>query len=220
MNGRGFFVLLPAALMAACAAGRSPAFEPLIHNEALAAAYSRYEQTMAQPRTPLMLESDKVVKTCRAYLASVNQAPVNEGVNNRRIAAEYAVCDTVAALEKAAANEFDKKPVVEAGPALYKKLDLRQFRSSLAQRLSDEAFTLAALDIGKADIDRHAVTVETDEWRYRLEAVASLDADGDGQAQWLVWFTDAAKKGNYFARSVLLVDGVTNQVLDDVNVIR
>lgn len=188
--------LLPLLLvLAACAAVPGKPGERDIFNAGLRQAWANETQTMAAARPPLRFANGRTVRDCHGYLAEQRSGPVDEAVNNRGIAQAYLVCDALVALGQASARTPAADQPPSYGRELLRRLDLRSFPSSLRPRLGDN-FTLAAIGDAVPQVDTHAVTLETADWRYRFEVIADIVA-ADGRREWLVWFSDEAKAGNY-----------------------
>lgn len=188
--------LLPILLLvAACAAVPGKPGEREVFNAGLRQAWANEAQTMSAVRPPLRFSSGRTVRDCHGYLAEQRSGTVDEAVNNRGIAQAYLVCDALALLGQASTLAPTAAQPPSYGRELLQRLDLRSFPSSLRPRLGDN-FTLAAIGDAVPQVETHAVTLETADWRYRFEVVADVVA-ADGRREWLVWFSDEAKAGNY-----------------------
>ena len=187
--------LLPLILVAACAAVPGKPGEREIFNAGLRQAWANEAQTMSAVRPPLRFANGRTGRDCHGYLAEQARAPVDEAVNNRGLAQAYLVCDALALLDQAKALGPAAAQATSYGRELLQRLDLRSFPSSLRPRLGDN-FTLAAIGGAVPQVETHAVTLETADWRYRFEVIADIVA-ADGRREWLVWFSDEAKAGNY-----------------------
>ncbi|WP_374327211.1 hypothetical protein [Azonexus sp.] len=188
--------LLPLLLfVAACAAVPGKPAERDIFNAGLRQAWANEAQTMAAVRPPLRFANGHTVRDCHGYLTEQARAAVDEAVNNRGLAQAYLVCDALALLDQAKALPPAATQASSYGHELLQRLDLRSFPSSLRPRLG-ETFTLAAIGGAVPQVETHAVTLETEDWRYRFEVIADIVA-ADGGREWLVWFSDEAKAGNY-----------------------
>lgn len=53
-------------------------------------------------------------------------------------------------------------------------------------------------------MDAHTLTLDTPDWHYRFEVVADTPA-ANGERQWLVWFSDEARAGNYRSHATLVI---------------
>jgi hypothetical protein len=188
-------------------AERSGQSELVILNPELLRAYEDYRGTMSVARPELGLADGAVVNTCEAYLqARQRGAAPAEAVNNRIVAADYVICDTLALLGpgRPVAASPDR---VDYGRALYEGLDLRSFQSSLGPAVDDQAYLLADLPPGLLDpkVDDRGVASDTDDWFFGLEVVATTDLDGDRIRDWIIWLSDRAKDGTYADFAVLTV---------------
>jgi hypothetical protein len=175
-----------------------------IFNATVRDAFAHYDQTMVARRPALRFASGQTVHDCKDYLAQRGVTLIDEAVNNRIVAQEYLVCDAVALLRRAGpVGKSDYRPD-SYGRELLRRLDLRSFPSSLRPMIDDKHVTFADLSGGAVRVEAHAVTVETDDWRYRLEVVADVESS-DGAHYWLLWFSDVAKNGNYRGYQTLVV---------------
>ena len=80
------------------------------------------------------------------------------------------MCDALALLDQAKALGPAAAQATSYGRELLQRLDLRSFPSSLRPRLGDN-FTLAAIGGAVPQVETHAVTLETADWRYRFEVI-------------------------------------------------
>jgi hypothetical protein len=202
---RTLILCLLAAVCAAACAHVGTRSDTVVFNSGLREAYGHYEEAMVVPRAALALASGRTVSDCADYLAQGQPSLIGEGVNNRIAAQEYLVCDSIAALRKAEGREGTASGPPADGQALLRRLDLRSFPSSLRPMTDDSHFVLADIAAAAVRLDPHAVTVETDEWMFRIEVVADIADAGSGHREWLLWLSDVAKKGNYRAYDVLVV---------------
>ena len=184
-----------------------------IYDAGLRDACAHYDQTMVAPRPALRFASGPTVHDCREYLAHRRTTEIDEAVNNRIVAQDYLVCDSVPLLRQAAPLGNAGYRPESYGLELLHRLDLRGFPSSLGPMIDDRHFTLADLAAAPARVEAHAVTVGTADWRYRLEVVADV-VTAAGEHDWLVWFSDEAKNGNYRSYEPLVVrePGPTGQL--------
>jgi len=203
--------LLPLLLVAACATVPGKPGEREIFNAGLRQAWANEAQTMSAVRPPLRFANGRTVRDCHGYLAEHASGTVDEAVNNRGIAQAYLVCDALAQLDQAKALAPAAALPPSYGRELLQRLDLRSFPSSLRPRLGDN-FTLAAIGDAVPQVETHAVTLETEDWRYRFEVIADIVA-ADGRREWLVWFSDEAKAGNYRGYATLRLPVSTSRGL-------
>jgi hypothetical protein len=173
-------------------------------NAGLRDAFARYDQTLVAQRPALHFASGRTVQDCADYLVERRSVAIDEAVNNRIVAQEYLVCDAVALLREASPVGRSAYRPDSYGRDLLRRLDLSGFASSLRPLIGDGQVTLAELPDVAAHVEAHAVTVETADWRYRFEVVADIDSKA-GEHEWLVWFSDEARKGNYRNYETLVV---------------
>lgn len=174
-----------------------------IFNDNLRQALSNETQAMTAVRPPLRFANGHTVRDCRSYLAEQASGTVDEAVNNRSQAGAYLVCDALAILRHSAAEATPSSPPTSYARELMQRLDLRSFPSSLRPALG-ERHTPADIAQAVASMDAHTLTLDTPDWRYRFEVVADTPA-ANGERQWLVWFSDEARAGNYRSHSTLVI---------------
>ena len=197
MSNAGRGILCALAFIAGCSlAGQVPETERIFNAE-LQKAFRNYEQTLKKERSPLTFSSGTTVETCRDYLSQSDTDALADGVDNRTVAGEYLVCDSVAALNQAEEAGGIQYSPESYGKQLMARLDLRGFPSSLGPRLTDKQYTLADLASEAVHHSRYGVAFDSKNWHFALEVVASTDLNGNGRADWLLWLVDEAKAGNY-----------------------
>lgn len=200
---RGLPFLLSLIVCVGCASVATPG-DLDIFNAGLREAFASQDRAMVVQRPALRFASGRTARDCAGYLAERRSAAIDEAVNNRIVAQEYLVCDAVALLRQARPVGRPAYRPDSYGRDLLGRLDLSGFASSLRPLIGDRRITLAELPDGAIQVEAHAVTVETADWRYRFEVVADIDSKA-GEHQWLVWFSDEARKGNYRSYETLLV---------------
>jgi len=189
----------------------SSAADSAIFDDKLLEASVNYDQTMQKERHPLSFESGQIVTNCSEYLLHKKGTSISEGVNNMIIAGAYLICDSVDLINSAKVNgaaKYDGKSEMEYGKTLYNKLNLRSFPSSMRPSLDEDNFIPAALKYRDFKISKYGIKSDTDDWFISIKVVADMDFDGDSKREWLVWFTDEAKEGNYRDYSAMLIDGI------------
>jgi len=182
-----------------------------IFNPQLLGAYQHYQETLSSQRDGLLFESGKTANNCLEYLRQKKISGIAETVNNRIVSQEYLVCDSVVLLKQSATRSAARNETNSYGKELWERLDLRAFPSSLRQLVDDNHFVLSKLKNIPVTIDRYSVTSETDDWLFKIEVVAEFDRGANGTSDWLLWLTDAAKKGNYRSYNVLIVGNPSRQ---------
>ncbi|WP_077529962.1 hypothetical protein [Vreelandella utahensis] len=197
MSNAGRGILCALAFIAGCSlAGQAPQTERIFNAE-LKEASQNYEQTLEKERSPLTFSSGTTVETCRDYLSQSDTDALADGVDNRTVAGEYLVCDSVAALHQGNEAGGIQYSPESYGKQLMTRLDLRGIPSSLGPRVTDEQTTLADVASEGVDHTRYGVVLDSKSWHFALEVVASRDLNGNGRADWLLWLVDEAKAGNY-----------------------
>lgn len=161
------------------------------------------EETLRKNRTALQFESGASARTCSEYLHLVASDPLKEGVANQLAKSEYLICDVLALTGKQ--KPGSRQPDDRFGQALAERVDLRSFPSSLHQMLDEKNFSLKLLDARAATTAATSASYDTRDWHYRLELIATLDANGNGKPDWVVWLTDEARDGNYRHYQTLVI---------------
>lgn len=206
MTLRPLTALGSACLLACKATSGRP---PVMVDPAILPEVSVRAATWNQPRTPLALAGGEA-SNCAEY-DRLKSTRIVEEVANQLVKSEYLICDVLD-------NVRDNVPVEPMaagrrfGEALARRLDLRSFPSSLGPRLDEAHHTLSALfHPRQLKIESRGVAVSSDDWSYVLEVVLVGDIDQTGAADWLVWFSDEARNGNYRGYETLLVEDVTGE---------
>lgn len=94
---------------------------------------------------------------------------------------------------------------------LASKLDLRTFPSSLGPRLNDKSYTLKSIAGNNLFIKNNNVIYKTEGWDYRLEVIAVFDVNDNQKDDWIIWFADESKAGNYRSYQTLVIYDVENR---------
>ena len=201
------WIALASAVLAAgtlhAAAGQAPAVH--IANPELLAALQAPEAALQAARTPLAFDGGASASNCREYADLMQKGPPAESARNFEIRSEYLLCD---ALRLTAGKPFAAEKPKAAGrqaKALYERLDLRTFPSSLHQRADEKKHTLKTLLPGTPEYDGGAVAVDTPDQRFRLEVVGTVDQGRGKKPDWIVWVSDESKTGSYRGYSTIVV---------------
>lgn len=182
--------------LTACASPQTTT-TPVIVYEPLQQAYTAYTSTMNEQLPPVAFESGDVATTCDQYLELKQSSSVTENTANFVAAQDYVICESVEIIKKSADNKIKISADIAASRALAERLDLRSFPSSLYQRTDNNAYTLEALSLDPLQKTQFSVKPSIESWHYELRVVARLEADGNGEEDWLVWLTDRAETGSY-----------------------
>ena len=75
--------------------------------------------------------------------------------------------------------------------------------------LDEKKFSLKQLGANAVKTEATSASYETTDWHYRLEWVATLDANNNGKADWVLWLADEAKDGNYRQYQTLVIYDVS-----------
>lgn len=198
-------------LTSACESTRSQDTGVLIFDSAVREAYRQYERTLSAERTALRFESGQVADDCAGYLEEQGRSRIAEDASNRLVASEYPICDVVSVLRSSQPSGPDAFRPESYGEELHQRLDLRTFPSSLRARVDDEAFLMTALPELAPAVSKYAVVSDTEDWFLKLEVLAQVDADRDGDADWLLRLIDEARNGTYRDYRALLVSDVSEK---------
>ncbi|WCM86400.1 hypothetical protein [Acidovorax sp. NCPPB 3576] len=176
-----------------------------VANPELLSALQNLKASLTADRTPLAFDNGASAKNCVEYSDLLSKSQPVESTRNFEIRSEYLLCDSIRLVagkpfvaEKASASGQQAK-------ALYEKLDLRSFPSSLRNRADAKKHTLKTLLPGKPQSEGGAVKVETPDQFFRLEVVGTIDHGKGRKPEWIVWVTDELKNGTYRGYSNIVV---------------
>lgn len=207
---RSLSYVLPAVTvsLSGCAAQSKGSDIVILLNDDAAKAISRYRDAVSKKRVPVEFDPGEKTDTRESYMRLAAKSALKEDVANQLGKSEYLMCDLLAIVDrKTMAGDIQKTTAY--GMALASRLDLRTFPSSLFQMLDENKYTLTQLDAKAVKTTTTSASSETDEWRYRLELVAVLDADKNGKPDWVLWLSDESKPGNYHSCQTLIAYDVT-----------
>jgi len=187
--------------LVSCAASKPP-IKTTILNPSLLKAKINFQQSWNKKRSKLEFGSHDTAENCAEYTKLVSRHKPIESTNNQLIKSEYLVCDVLKILSDKQVKT--NKSLLDLGTKLSEKLDLRSFPSSLF-RVSDETkHTLKSIGTESVTSIGTTSTMETEDWIFRLEVVAITDINGNNKPDWIIWFSDEAKQGNYRSYSTLV----------------
>ena len=202
------------AMLLACAS-KLPSGADAIFNPDLAAAHADREVALTEERSPLSFEGEREANNCNSYFDLSSRYRMDESTQNHLIKSEYLICDALRFLSSPKAA--NKQPDPDQGTQLLSKLDLRSLPSSLRQRTSRNSHTLAALFPDLAVAGANTASVETDEFSFSIEVVASTRVNDNDEADWIVWMADEAKSGTYRDyRTFLILDPHSSTKLEAI----
>ncbi len=195
-------------LLLACQGRQEGVVAGAVYNVELATALQQYQESFNKKRATLTFDSGATAQTCDEYLRLMATTVLKEDVNNQLAKGEYLLCEALAMMgdKKLSAG----RQGATFGQTLAARLDVRSFPSSLFQMLDEQKYSLNQLDAKAIKTDNTAVISETEEWRYRIELVATLDVNNNGKADWLLWLADEAKTGNYRQYQTLVIYDVSD----------
>lgn len=182
--------------LTACASSQTTT-TPVVVYEPLQQAYTAYTSTMNERLQPVAFESGDVATDCDQYLELKQSSSVTESTENFVAAQDYVICESVDIIRNSADNKIKIAADITASQVLAERLDLRSFPSSLYQRTDNHGYTLEALSLEPLRKTQYSVKPSIESWHYELRVVARLEADGNGEEDWLVWLTDRSETGSY-----------------------
>ena len=203
MTSNLFFVTALSVLLVAC----QGQYEGAAYNSEVIKALQQRQETLKQKRTALQFHSGSSAQTCEEYLRLSATETLKEDVANQLVKSEYLVCDVLALVGEQ--KLISGHPDSDLGRMLAERVDLRSFPSSLHQMLDEKRFSLKQFDAKAVKTEATAARYETKDWHYRLELVATLDANNNGKADWVLWLADEAKDGNYRQYQTLVIYDVS-----------
>jgi hypothetical protein len=194
------------AILVACQGQQDVAGTGSVYNDQVAKALQQRRDADTRKRAMLAFDSGATAQTCGEYLRLLANSTLKEDVNNQIAKGEYLLCEVLAMIgdKKLGAGRQD----VAFGQALAARLDLRSFPSSLFQTLDEKKHSLSQLDTNAVSVEPTGAAYETNDWRFRLELVATLDVNNNGKPDWVVWLADEAKSGNYRQYQTLIAHDV------------
>jgi hypothetical protein len=176
-----------------------------VTNPALLVALQNIKHTLTTERTALAFENGASSKNCLDYSILLSQSPVTESVRNSEIRGEYLLCDSVRFISDRPFIARKKTLPRGFSMALFERLDLRTFPSSMRNRATDQAHSLKTLLQGQVQAHGSTLTIENNDHFFKLQIVGLVPA-GRGPAQdWIVWVTDEVKGGNYRSYRTLII---------------
>jgi len=176
-----------------------------VFNQALFSSYQHRDTSLSEKRTELSFSGGVAAKNCSSYLVLAPKHDLEESVNNQIIKSEYLVCDALGLLAGTRKLDYQDASRSDYGKQLSRKLDLRSFPSSLHRMSDADKYTLNSLFPGQVTTRGNLAILNTDDWTFRLEVVASVKLDNNNQPDWIIWLSDEAKVGNYRAYTTLVV---------------
>ena len=181
-------------------------------NAAVAAALTDMKGALFAPRTALPFDNGGVANNCAQYSHLLSTSAPDESTRSAEIRSEYLVCDAVRMVGTQPFIVTQAALPAHAAKALYERLDLRTFPSSLRNRADGPTHTLKTLlALGKVTMTQDTVEVETGTQFFSLKIVGvvsrpATEAGGERlQTEWIVWVGDELKDGNYKTYRTLIV---------------
>jgi len=180
-----------------------------VYNSSVSDSLNDFDGVFNKTRIELEFEFGRKANSCKTYKKFIKTSQVKEGVNNFSVKSEYLLCDALILLDKKTYISHNAK--TSEIDLLAGKLDLRSFPSSLRPRLDDKNMTLAKIAGNDLLVNGNHVIYETADWYYKIELIAKTDINGNQKNDWLLWFSDESKAGNYRGYQTLIVYDVGQQ---------
>jgi hypothetical protein len=180
-----------------------------IYDISLQKAIAGYDAAAAENRAEVKFDAGKTAHNCTEYWAAeTNSKPVEETVNMTMLSG-YRICDALKLLKNSAGTAASAQVPAEDMNAVFERLDLTSFRSSLAQIADDEKHTFALLkETLGAKIDGNKIICDADGRNFVLTIAAAADADSDGGRDLIAWITDELDEGTYRGYSTVVIRDV------------
>ena len=176
-----------------------------ILNETLKSSYNDLENSLNKGRSNLLFNNDEVANNCNSYYLLNSKYELNESIYNQQVKSEYLICDALEILISSSGGGDNKAPDLTYGEALSSKLDVRTFPSSLMRVGTEEAHTLNSIFPEQLKASDNIVEVETPDWAFTLEVVASANINDNSLSDLIVWVLDESKSGNYRGYSTIII---------------
>ncbi len=176
-----------------------------ILNETLKSSYNDLENSLNKGRSNLLFNNDEVANNCNSYSLLNSKYELNESIYNQQVKSEYLICDALEILISSSVGADNKATDLTYGEALSSKLDVRTFPSSLMRAGTEEAHTLNSIFPEQLKASNNMVEVETQDWAFTLEVVASVNINDNSLSDLIVWVLDESKSGNYRGYSTVII---------------
>ncbi|MBU2869124.1 hypothetical protein [Colwellia sp. E2M01] len=176
-----------------------------ILNESLKSSYNDLENSLKKDRSNLLFNNDEVANNCNSYFLLNSKYEVEESIYNQQVKSEYLICDALEILISSSEGTDNKATDLTFGKTLSSKLDVRTFPSSLMRVGTEEVHTLSSISPEELKIYNNMVVVETQDWAFTLEVVASANINDNSFSDLIVWVLDESKSGNYRGYSTLII---------------
>ncbi len=176
-----------------------------ILNETLKSSYNDLENSLNKGRSNLLFNNDEVANNCNSYSLLNSKYELNESIYNQQVKSEYLICDALEILISSSVGADNKATDLTYGEALSSKLDVRTFPSSLMRVGTEEAHTLNLIFPEQLKASNNMVEVETQDWAFTLEVVASANINDNSLSDLIVWVLDESKSGNYRGYSTVII---------------
>jgi len=176
-----------------------------ILNESLKSSYKDLENSLNKARSNLLFNNDEIANNCNSYSLFNSKYELDESNYNQQVKSEYLICDALEILISSSSGPDNKATDLTYGEVLTSKLDVRTFPSSLIRVGTEEAYTLNSIFPEQIKASNNMVEVETQDWAFTLEVVASVNINDNSLSDLIVWVLDESKSGNYRGYSTLII---------------
>lgn len=196
--------LLFFAFLAACSNAAQDAGIHILNSD-LYTSYKDYSSEIKKQRSELSFDTGQAATNCISYFELSFRHNIAESIHNQSVKSEYLVCDALEVLHKASTSPEKSGAGSDSGYSLVTRLDLRSFPSSLFMISDDAKHTLKSIYPDESSHKDAVAILDTADWTFRLEVVASAQLDNNPAPDWIVWLSDEGKSGNYRAYTTLIV---------------
>jgi len=174
-------------------------------NDTLESSFQNIENSLSKRRTSLLFSNGDSADSCASYFLLSSKYNINESIYNQQVKSEYLMCDALQILAQSSGIKNSRLDKINFGDQLASNLDLRTFPSSLRRALTDTSHTLKSIFPEQFKSLNNTLEVDTEDWRFSVEVVALAKINDNSFPDWIVWFSDESKSGNYRGYSTLII---------------
>ena len=203
-----YLIFISSIVLISCNAEQDLSSEKNIHNHyvynsSVSNSLHNFNKAFNKLRTELEFESGVKVNNCKSYEKQIITSQLKDGINNQIVKSEYLICDALILLGNKAYDYHNTDTIM--ANLLAEKLDLRSFPSSLRPQLDNKNKTFKNLAGTNLLVKDNRIVYETTDWHYKTEIIAVADFNHNNKNDWLLWFSDESKTGNYRGYQTLIV---------------
>lgn len=197
-----YSVLLLSYGLSACVANRVT-HDVIFFDNAAKNAFEIKTMTLKQERSSIAFENGETADNCETYYQLQKESHLEETVNNMSKASEYNICEVLKLIEASKGTFRELPDKGSLGHYIAHNLDLREMRSSLYQRTTDEAFTLATMiPTSKLQIGDTVAQFVENNHAFSIEALAAVQLNNNDKPDLIVRVVDEYLDTNYRSYSV------------------